>query len=404
MRERPPGLQRRRLAQVFARQWAIFTLCLAVLFVAASVLLLFVLEDSFIDRRLREVAPAVIDALDPPALPTGMSIATPPQLPEDLRMRTQALRTGRITEFRRADGSYVHVLRRDDAAGRPFLLVYDVSDQLTVNAALARAAPQLLLMLLALAALSYFLARGFVRRTARRAETLLALVADAASPGRLRQAAAGEPLLELAELTDRLADAWDQRLLALQQERETLGFLAHELRTPLQSARTSLALLRAEPSHPLALARLQRAIDRLDRAGNSVLWLGSDADPARLSCAVGPLLDALVAEFSPLAASRRQQLHAIVDSGLAWAGPGEVLEAVLANLLLNAIQHGASGAIEIRASAGCIRVGNPFDPSPSGAGFGLGLQIVERLCNRCGWRLERHDSDGQVEHRVVASP
>jgi signal transduction histidine kinase len=393
-----PARARHSLARVFARQWTIFTLGLAALFVAASVLLLFILEDSFIDRRLHEVAPTIADAQRPPPLPAGMSVSRVAQLPSDLQARTQAM-AGRTAEFRRADGRYVHVLRGTDATGEAFLLVYDVTDQLTVNAALARVAPHVLLLVGLIAVLSYLLARGVVRRTARRADALLGLVAAGASPADLRQAAAAEPLHELAELTARLADAWEARLAALQQERETLGFLAHELRTPLQSARTSLALLQSGSS--AAPARLQRAIDRLQRAGNSVLWLASDADAGACSTTIGPLIDALVLEFAPLAASRAQSLRCAADEGLQWTGPSEVLEAVLANLVLNAIQHGGSGEVQVAASSAAITVRNRRDPSRSTGGFGLGLRLVGRLCERCGWQLQRLDHGDVVEHVVL---
>lgn len=395
-------MRRNSLARVLARQWVLFTLCLASLAIVGGLLLLFVLEDSFIDRRLRELAPAALQAPDGVVLPPRFALHTLAEAPVELRERTRKLRAGGIAEFRLADGRYVHVLRADDD-GVPRLLTYDVTDQLTVTAMLPRVAPYLLAMLAALLLLAYALARAFVRRTARRAQDLMASIRRAETPAVLRRQADAEPVQEFADLACLFADTWEQRLAALDREHETLAFLAHELRTPLQSARTSLALVREGRDPEALLARLTRAVGRLERATNSVLWLSSDTAPAGGRVPLLPLVQGLVDEFEALAASRRQQLRLSMPQDIVWHGPREVLEAVLGNLLLNAIQHGGPGAITLVATDAAITVRNPRATTHAPIGFGIGLQVVQRLCARCGWCLQRIDDDEGTEHRLLAS-
>ena len=198
----------------------------------------------------------------------------------------------------------------------------------------------------ATAALAWLLSRWLVARIARRARGLVERIGGSPDPASLRAFAEREEIAEFSQLALWAADSWKARLHALAVERETLAFLGHELRTPLQSARTSLALLQDDRDNEEAWKRLQRAQNRLLRASHSVLWLASDAGPpVDVGCAIGPLLAGLVGEFSTLAHARGQTLALGVPEGLRWALPEEVAETVVANGLLNAIQHGGPGRI-----------------------------------------------------------
>lgn len=393
---------KRRLRRVLAGQWVAFTLLLFAGFAAMALLLLFLLEDSFIDQRLRSVA-AGLPGVDVPAadLPGRFAVHPVATAPDELRKRMRGARTGAIREFRGDDGRYLHVLATRARDGSDVLLAYDVSDQLRVNAALRRAWPWLLLMAAALALGAWALATAFAARVAQQAGTLLAQVAGTPDPVRLRELADAAPIHEFSELARLQAHAWDARLAVLQAERETLAFLGHELRTPLQSARTSLALLQDDPANAAAWSRLRRAVDRLARASNGVLWLASDAAAAQVaSCQVRPLADALAAELAPMAAARGQD---ICIRGIArWPLPEEVAETVLANLLLNAIQHGGAGRIDIAIADAGLELANPVDDNAAGSGFGIGLQVVRRLLGRFGWTVRRDDGATRVSVVVGA--
>lgn len=380
--------RRRSLRRVLARQWAAFALLLFAGFAAMAVLLLYMLEDSFIDRRLREVG-STVTALSAATLPARFTLYPPASAPDDIRARVQGMREGVVREFRLPDRRYVHVLSGRTPSGAAFLLVHDVSDQLTVNAVLARAWPWLLGMAVLLALAAWAMAHAFMGRMSRQAAGLVARVGAQGSVAELRAYARDAPVQEFGELAQHLAEAWEARLQSLARERETLAFLGHELRTPLQSARTSLALLQAQPDHDAAWQRLQRAVARLSRASASVLWLSADASGAEdhEPCALPPLLAALADEFAPLAASRGQTLVIHAEEPSTWPLPPEVAETVLANLLLNAIQHGGPGEIAIEPQRTRLRLRNPVTAS-AGDGAGLGLRLVERIVGRIGLRLQ----------------
>lgn len=405
---------RTRLARVLARQWIAFSLLLFAGFAAMAVLLLYLLEDSFIDARLAQVG-AEVAAVQTPRLPPGFTLYREADAPLELREHMHGRRVGGIREFRMADGRYLHALAGRTDTGDDFLLAYDVSDQLKVNAAFARAWPWLLAIGLLLTGVAYLLARRFMARIAGSLGTLVTAIGSSADPTRLQALAAEERIAEFSELAALAAAAWESRLALLERERETLAFLGHELRTPLQSARTSLALLEQDRGNVRAWQRLERAQQRLARASTSVLWLSAETSAAAIPpCLLRPLVEALLDEFAPLAESRDQRLEVYIDGDPQWPLPGEVIETVLANLLLNAIQHGGAGVIRVAVDDAAANMDNPAGSAGTDTGFalrenrfatrenhfatrenrfGLGLQLVERLLQRFGWRVSRVDGE-----------
>ena len=381
-------MRKRSLSRALARQFMLFTAALSLLFVAATLLLLFVLEDSFIDRRLHAVATTISNPSAPPlSLPTAFQVMTRINLPEDIHARIQRTRQGGIAEFRRADGRYVHVLVARSQSGEAFTLVYDVTDELTVNPGLSRGLAYAFGLLALLMLCAYTLARVFVGRTMRRAHSLIQHVQASPNPDVLDALAAQEPVYEFGGLLRMHADMWREQLTAVERERETLAFLGHELRTPLQSACTSLALLDHQPNHPAAWTRLQRAIQRLTRASNAILWLSSDAcDSTTEATPATECIMALLQELRPLAEARGQTITVAVSPTLHWIASRDVIETLLANLLLNAIQHGAAGAITLRADASALVLTNSV-ASINAPGFGLGLNVAHRLAKQIRWAL-----------------
>jgi signal transduction histidine kinase len=390
---------KRSLRQVLARQWMAFALVLFAGFATMAVLLLFILEDSFIDQRLREVA-AGVQGLEHVRLPDGFELHARTAAPTELRARMQDVRPGGIREFRRRDGRYVHVLAGRTTTGDGFLLAYDVSRQMQVSHALARAWPWLAVGMGLIAGCAYLLASRFLDAVSDRARSLLRSMATDMPPEQLRQLAEDEPIHEFSALARFAAQAWESRLAALERERETLAFLGHELRTPLQSARNSLALLENDRGNEAAWARLQRAQQRLSRASHSVLWLVSTAGTEPLPRSpVAPIAEALMVEFAPLAAQREQQLQ-LQAGAAAWPMPVEVIETVLANLLLNAIQHGGPGPVRLMIDDNGAQIDNALASEPAPPGFGLGLVLVERLLQRFGWKLTSEPLPDQMRSRL----
>lgn len=397
-------MRARSLKSLLTRQWMLFATCVGLLFAAAGLLLLFVLEDSFIDRQLEAAARTV--ASGSPGLtrlPIEYSVYPVAEVPLDIHARLPFARVGEPFEMRRADRRHVHVLLIDTPRDGRLAVVYDVTDQLTVSPRLGSGLILVLGLTLATLLAATVLARSFVARVTRQAGYLADTIRSSRDPKTLRELARDQQVLEFQHLLEMHAEIWEAQLSAVEDERQTLAYLGHELRTPLQSAQTSLALLSRQRDDEAAFDRLQRAVSRLTRASGAALWLATERQPdLSVSMPLLPVLQRVAAELSPLAQRAGQEFEIEVPASVSFRGPDEIAETILANLLLNAIQHGSPGSISMRAEADALVITNPDLHGPPSGGFGFGLEIVRRLAERIGWTVEVSTSTGSASTRVRA--
>ena len=394
------------LRRLLTLQWIGFVASLLLAMGAAGVVALYVLEDSFIDRRLVAAERTMTRTGSPPP---PVRLLRPADLPASLQAGLADLTPGALREYRLADGRYLHLRTLPHDARGPRLLAIEAQDELRVSQALLDAAPTLLGLLVLILLLAAWMARRFVTRVERALAGLLPAVDGAPDAAALRQHASGQPVQEFQRFGHALADALEARLAAVQREADTLRFLAHELRTPLQSARLALSNLAPDTDASPARARLQRSLQRLERASAAVLWLGEHT-PAVAPTAVAPTARSLVEEFAPLAAQRRQKIECVLQDSPSWALPVAAIEAVLGNLLLNALQHGAPGAIRLHLTRCSLVVENALSAGADermdeqvdadGGGFGLGLELARRLLARIGWTLQAGHSAGRFVVRL----
>jgi len=399
-------MRARSITSLLTRQWMFFATCVGLLFAAAGLLLLFLLEDSFIDRQLQAAARTVASASPGlTRLPVEYSVYPIAEVPPDIHARLRSARAGEPFEMRRADRRHVHVLLVDTPRSGRLAVVYDVTDQLTVSPRLGSGLILVLGLTLATLLAAAALARAFVARVTRQAEQLAHSIRGSPDPKSLRELARDQQVLEFQHLLGLHADIWEAQLSAVEDERQTLAYLGHELRTPLQSAQTSLALLSRQRSDAAAFDRLERAVSRLTRASGAALWLATERQPdLSVSTPLLPIIHRVAAELSPLAERAGQVIEIDVPATASFHGPVEISETILANLLLNAIQHGSPGSIIVRAEADALVITNPdLHGSPSG-GFGFGLEIVRRLAERIGWTVQVSTLAGSASTRCTWIP
>ncbi|TFY97798.1 hybrid sensor histidine kinase/response regulator [Ramlibacter rhizophilus] len=164
--------------------------------------------------------------------------------------------------------------------------------------------------------------------------------------------------------------------------RETLGFLAHELTTPLTTIRGSLTAIldRRLPDAPGDVAQFQNAfgeiLGSLERIGRSAQYCQSlvqsflqsardafpDAAPQKFNAA--GLLDALIAEY-PFEASERAVVKVSVQRDFVLPGRRDLVYLVLCTLVKNALQA-LQGCTDPSLS---IEVGSEVDAGGSEHGW-----------------------------------
>lgn len=209
-----------------------------------------------------------------------------------------------------------------------------------------------------------------------------------------------------------LAGAFDQyqaRLLALlEREQEFTGNASHELRTPLTAIRTSCELLELETGLPekvrTRILAISAATERMTGQIEMLLFLArAQAVTDRETVALAECIDAVV---DPLRGEiRRKGLHFenAIDPAATAVVNRHALHLVLTNLLRNAVQYTPAGRIRVDWQFPVLRVSDTGLGIPEGQrermfdrhyrgttdsdGLGIGLAIVKRACEHCGWTV-----------------
>jgi signal transduction histidine kinase len=222
----------------------------------------------------------------------------------------------------------------------------------------------------------------------------------------------------------RLAAAFDatynQLEMALQREKLFTADVSHELRTPLTVISSSCELLLDDPElTPTQQQKLQRvhsaSID-IHQQLAAYLMLARDSSDASgfTSSTVADAVEQEVAHWT----NRAERLGLRLSAEYATATgdptfPAALVRIALSNLIRNALQHASTGTqIAIQASATAFTVtddgpGIAADIAPQifapfvrgGAAhidnLGLGLSLVQRICDHQGWRITVDSKPGE---------
>ena len=203
----------------------------------------------------------------------------------------------------------------------------------------------------------------------------------------------------------------------IQRERTFARNASHELRTPLAVFKANLDLLDRfdDPDKRAAvLQRMRRTVDDMEDLVETLLILARESEsqlawsPVQLNTLLPELLDQ-VQRAVPKPTVRTD----LISTGqLEVDAPGRVLAIVFINLLRNAMLYTDQGEVRVRIEEGmvCIEdsgrgmteaeVERMFEPFYRGKdhtapGYGLGMAIVRRLCDRFGWPLQVQSTPGE---------
>ena len=176
-------------------------------------------------------------------------------------------------------------------------------------------------------------------------------------------------------------------------------YCSHELRTPISIIKIGLELLqktlarsgREAQQEIRVIARLQRATHSMSHLVTTLLWLGrNDGSPLpnehiELSLFVG----SIVADILKLFPQHGEHIRMATSRHMVHI-PAPALRIVLENIIRNAFQHAPGGRICIVQKGGRITVVNAMQEGNTlreNTGFGLGLELTERLAARLGWEF-----------------
>lgn len=204
----------------------------------------------------------------------------------------------------------------------------------------------------------------------------------------------------------------------IDRERYFTNAASHELRTPITVIRGALELLeQVEPSKDgaRAMGRIKRATIDMQTTIELFLCLSRESDDGRYRehFEVGPLVDRAIEQQRHLLANKDITVDVQHLANPSLLGHTQAFAIAVGNLVRNAFEHTPrnQGPVSVRIDQHEVSISNQSawdvdDPEtlskrrsrgPDTQGFGLGLRIVERLCEHNGWTFTLRVNRGAID-------
>lgn len=225
------------------------------------------------------------------------------------------------------------------------------------------------------------------------------------------------PFAEFQVVAFEFKSALDAIQQQTEREKNFLKSLSHELRTPLSIIKASLELIEKTAKNlpesvSNKLAKIRAANQSMCDSSDSLLQIWSDSG--------NPVETRPVDLNKILTVSIQKYQHLVQDKSLSTSlninpeqllVPAKFAQIVIDNLIKNAYQYSSDGEIEIQFKNSQLTIVNPLSREPSYTqepsapilqefGYGVGLFVVETICQRMQWHFSTKSSEGMFQVAV----
>jgi signal transduction histidine kinase len=211
----------------------------------------------------------------------------------------------------------------------------------------------------------------------------------------------------------------------LDRERFFTGDVSHELRSPLTVIMGAAEILLEQAGDEVIRApaeRIYRAAHEAAECVTVLLLLARAPELAGLPPVhVRDISRTETERHRSMVADRPVALRFVDGPGFAVRAPAELCAAAIGNLIRNACQYTEHGAVEVRLGQDCIvvedtgpglpaavraTIGHATNgvPSKGSSGTGLGLALVQRICEYLGAALRYEQGPGGGSRFTISFP
>ncbi|MZI95297.1 sensor histidine kinase [Vibrio sp. CAIM 722] len=211
---------------------------------------------------------------------------------------------------------------------------------------------------------------------------------------------------ELNRLADIIKSSLSSVQVSLKRERSFLANASHELRTPIAVVRSNAELMNKlidKPHNEDNHEKQKQVMQRILRAGitmtdlcETLLWLNrreqSELPLGKVSLA--NLVDQVSRELNYLLRDKSVEVEINIQEAT-FELPKTLCRIVIANLIRNAYQHTHSGKVFISQKGTKVSIVNHNDGTldDESLGFGLGLELTNRIIRQYDWHYSTLDTD-----------
>ncbi|WP_215406672.1 sensor histidine kinase [Vibrio gigantis] len=218
---------------------------------------------------------------------------------------------------------------------------------------------------------------------------------------------------EIDQLASQLVKSVQGERQANERESFFLRAASHELRTPIATISASGDMLvRLSDNIPnsgqRAIARIQRSATNMKVLVTTLLWMSrnNEIETNYEQINLTLLINNIIESQRYLLKDKEVDIQINVDPE-EHTLPRELTEVVLTNLVRNAFQHGGSGEVRINLSQAQFEVTNRLEDenithdSEQQTSFGIGLELIDRVCQNQGWRFTHGTHGNEFSVKVM---
>ncbi|WP_068713220.1 sensor histidine kinase [Vibrio tritonius] len=277
----------------------------------------------------------------------------------------------------------------------------------------------MMLILYAFLALAFFaVGLYFMFRHIARPQENLVEWAKSLTPEQLEQPTPDFYFNELNRLAGIIKNSLSSVQVALKREQSFLANASHELRTPIAVVRSNAELMNKlidKPHSSEILVKKKQVMERILRAGvtmtdlcETLLWLNrreqSELPMGKVSLA--NMVDQISRDLSYLLRDKAVEVELHIKEGT-YELPSTLCRIVISNLIRNAYQHTHTGKVYIEQSGTRVLIVNRDAgevDSQDQLGFGLGLELTNRIIRQYDWSYDTLDSANGREVTIDFRP
>ncbi len=209
---------------------------------------------------------------------------------------------------------------------------------------------------------------------------------------------------ELNVLANIVKSSMESVQQSVEREKKFLAYASHELRTPIAVTKTNTELLKKMCEKQVEVEKQQEVLRRISRANatmtdltEAILWLNRGNAPQipAKEVVLGDLLAQIIDELSYLLQGKQVTVDIITDrQQVLLVEP--LARMVCTNLVRNAFQHTADGFVQVKQEGSSVVIFNQSatqDAEENNLGFGLGLELTERIIKQNNWLYKNRAID-----------